>query len=309
MMQHLKRYLTQQKTHRQARQWLTHSNSPDRIAAHCLFLLNRLARRTKSARGPAIYSLKNRLLRHFYERGYCVECTRQSQTLHCWHTREYNEGWEDECYKCEGTGIYRQHHLYRFVFIVAGQRYIWHQPDGLVDWPVTVTSEEVSELGVLPSPPSGLNKEMADLYQATLYEYLREQGADRLPGLISLRDVYRRERQAFTMWRRGAWYDLYRSWRRFVGWLEGQATLKRGDVVRTPYNSEGEVLQVDWIYQWPYSGQFALVELKYAGNVHSRYPVERLTPLNLRPKLYAKVLGWANRLTVMVFSEEDEIPF
>src|SRR3989304_2591679 len=94
-MQYLKQYLKQQKTHREARQWLVYSDA-DKLAAHCLFYLNRIARRTQNhIKKHFIYTCKNHLLRLFYELGYCVDLTQQRQALICWHTRDYNEGWED----------------------------------------------------------------------------------------------------------------------------------------------------------------------------------------------------------------------
>jgi len=88
----------------------------------------------------AIYLLKNHLVRVLYERGYCVAASHAVQEQECWGTWNYDCG--PHCPKCGGTGIYRTYELIRFTFVVNGQRFTWHQPAGLVDWPVEFTKDE-----------------------------------------------------------------------------------------------------------------------------------------------------------------------
>lgn len=88
----------------------------------------------------SIYKLKNHLVRVLYEQGYCVAASHAVQELPCWGTLNYDCG--PHCRKCGGTGVYRRWKLIRFTFVVNGQRFTWHQPAGLVDWPVEFTKEE-----------------------------------------------------------------------------------------------------------------------------------------------------------------------
>lgn len=125
------------------------------VAAQALFRLNHLVKDVwyRDDR-EAIYALKNRLIRHFYARGFCTEVGIHTQTYHCWDcggTGEVDEtdfiGGDFEtrvvaCYKCGGTGIYRQHTLYHFRFEIDGRPFSWHQPAGLVDWPVDTVAHE-----------------------------------------------------------------------------------------------------------------------------------------------------------------------
>ncbi len=159
----------------QVRAWMC-GNGPERTAAHCMYYLNSLAR-YGGRHKFLIYQFKNHLIKLFYEQGLCTQVTLQRQTMECWSCNGTGEFWlGEECWKCGGTGIYRQHYLYRFVFNIHGKRYIWHQPNGLVSWPVAVA---MAGLGTYQSNHSGdiwLNDRVAELYTLTVWEYLRQHG-------------------------------------------------------------------------------------------------------------------------------------
>jgi hypothetical protein len=326
-MKYLKQWFKQAKTHRYARQWLTHIDN-DKLAAHCLFYLNRIARRSSNqARKHFIYTCKNHLLRLFYERGYCVDLTQQRQGLRCWHTRDYNEGYEDYCEKCDNTGWYRLHNLYRFVFVVGGHRYVWHQPESLVTWPVTLTEAEVSEYKEYISEPTGFTTVLGDLYRAVLYQHLLSQGVPRsdLPPVLTLRGALRDEWYWNVQYRfspRRNWSELRywakRKWERFAVWLERQAKLKPGDKARVPVEPFRlvRVKAIKFRYDWPSYEDMYIASVEYLDELitcfdGSKRPatgtwkVDQLTPVSWRVEVAKKLLTVVNK----VRSDEDEIPF
>ncbi len=123
-------------------------------ACQAMFILNRYAgtlsryspETIPGLRKQAIYNLKDLLIQHLYTHGYAVHVREDLQHFSCWAcdgTGEYYTG--AECYKCEGTGVYRSTRLYRFVFCVEGQTYVWHAPVSSVQYPVQVTDQEAGE--------------------------------------------------------------------------------------------------------------------------------------------------------------------
>jgi hypothetical protein len=127
-----------------------------RSACDTMFTLNAWAVRNKGYAARWVYELKNHLVRYLYERGYCVAVTEQTQEIKCWGECVYcyeNEDGESEyeyecgphCRRCGGTGVYKRHVLYRFIFHVGGQTFVWHQPQSLVNWNVTPTDPTVGE--------------------------------------------------------------------------------------------------------------------------------------------------------------------
>lgn len=159
----------------QARAWLAHSDQ-DALAARCAFYLNRQVRR--GPRSPFVqyfYALKNRLVEHFYESGFCEHVSLRVQEMGCWGASH----WQDcglDCPKCGGTGVYGTHYLYKFVFNVSGRTYVWHQPTNLVNIDVGMV-----EMGGKYEARDGgreveLNSEIRELYYCVLYEYLQARG-------------------------------------------------------------------------------------------------------------------------------------
>lgn len=179
----LRLYLHTRHLRFQARAWL-HNNDPDAVAAHCMFHLNRYARTDRDTQ--PIYRLKDHLVRIFYQAGLYRSVRLHRQTLECWACRGTGvsndwDGYEEPCYKCGGTGIYREHMLYSFHFSIAGQHYAWHQPQRLVTWPVKPDFAPIAEyqsprdrytVTLLPKP-------LLQLYAVTVAEYLVLHGVPR----------------------------------------------------------------------------------------------------------------------------------
>jgi hypothetical protein len=246
--------------------------------------------------------------------------TQQRQGLVCWHTRDYNEGWEDYCEKCDNTGWYRLHNLYRFVFEIGGRRYVWHQPESLVTWPVTVTDPDVGEYKEYISEPTGFTTTLGNLYRATLYQYLLGQGISRneLPPVSTLKSALRDEWYWNISWPISRWWYELRWWVKerpewLAYWLEKQAELKVGDMALAPNEPRQlvKILKIGLEDYWPY-GSDRLADCEYTLNGHlpkvATWCVEELQPVGLRVKAAKRLLGVVNRIR-MDGLDEDEIPF
>lgn len=133
-------------------QWIA-NHFGARAAAAAMFELNHATRDMlkRSSTRETIYAAKNLLVRTLYERGYCVRAVQQKQELKCWECNGTggwdnsdmgNECWEP-CYKCDATGVYAEHTLYKFTFRIGKRHYSWHQPTRLVTWDVALTSTDV----------------------------------------------------------------------------------------------------------------------------------------------------------------------
>lgn len=203
-MKYLRAYLDDLATLAAARAWVNHNGLP--LVADCMYHLNRFAPDSYGLRSP-IYTLKNRFIRQLYYLGHCQSAALQIQKLVCracsgtgvdsWHDYE-------ECWKCHGTGIYRIHTLYQFVFDIHGQRYSWHQPERLVDWPVALTTPIKGEYLDNKTSHITLDRDQARLYMAAVYAWLRTQRvpARELPALPSLRYAIRQELYNSTPYQR-----------------------------------------------------------------------------------------------------------
>lgn len=216
-----------------ARQWLDGGN-PDAIAAHCMFHLNHHARRRAAAHKSYYYALKNQLVCHFYQASFCESVTLQVQKLSCWGCDGTGkDSWNDYdvCPRCEGTGVYRQQQLYRFVFRIDGRSYVWHQPDGLVTWPVTLTSDEQGEYherDLSSTVESGITTEIVELYYATVYLYLQRHGYPKPVPSAAVnfwRALYSDWYHLF--WGREWRYNLRRKWRAAGLWLYDMRNMTR----------------------------------------------------------------------------------
>lgn len=170
----LRMYVRKLRLGRQARAWLR-GNGAERTAAYCMFYLNRHARGSGEKK-HLIYQFKNHLVRLFYEQGLCTQTTLQVQQMECWDCNGTGEDCNDNlCMKCGGTGVYRQHQLYRLVFDVQGRRYVWHQPKGLVTFPVRIA---MAGMGEYRAERNGyaLDQKQRELYMMVVWEYLRAHG-------------------------------------------------------------------------------------------------------------------------------------
>ncbi len=166
---------------RQARAWLRTGGLP--VAAQAMDLLNRHARNYASQQ--VIYMLKNRLIGELWSRREVqATVTRQLQRLPChscygtgkWRS-EY-DGHRERCWKCGGSGVYREHWLYLFRFRIGGRTYGWHQPEEILAWRPTWTPVDPEPIYQAPAFSMGnvLNPGARDVLIATVYEYLRSVG-------------------------------------------------------------------------------------------------------------------------------------
>ena len=191
-MASLSHYLYERRRLREASAWLNAND--ETIVATAMYHLNRMA----SGMGyctprERIYELKNHLVRVFYERGYCERVIRQRQTFECWNCNGTgNDDWTERgtCRRCQGTGIYREHVLYCFVFDVNGKRFAWHQPDKLVTWQVIAEWDDTPYEQVR-GRWEHLSSELTTAYEALVYVYLKRHGAKPDVSVSNLRSVLR----------------------------------------------------------------------------------------------------------------------
>lgn len=212
-LQHLRIY-------REARAYVNAND--DRVALDILWTLNHLARANFGDLQYTIYACKHAAIRNLYERGLCVSLTKQTQTQTCWRcdgtgiepyeTYDVEGGW---CLKCGGSGIWAQHALYQFVFEVCGKRYVWHQPEKLVTWPVMVTDETIAEYVPLPIDPLHVYlreypAHLIPIHIAILHAYLRKHGvpADSLPAVTTLWGYARLVFRGMTRRVKNRWHDF-----------------------------------------------------------------------------------------------------
>ncbi len=205
----------------QARRWLG-AGDQDVLAARCAYYLNRVAK-SRGYRSPAsdhFYTLKNLLVEHFYLSGFCTHVSIQIQEMLCWGYRDYGCG--PDCGKCGGTGVYRTHHLYKFVFSISGRTYVWHQPVNLIRFEV----DDV-EMGGKFERRDGrgratLLKSTEELYYCTLFEYLRARGMTDNLSMIAKPDLWRGIRYDVEKWWRHWKFEsgLYHRWKKVERFLD-----------------------------------------------------------------------------------------
>jgi len=197
MRKYFAKYLQQRREHWAARQYVNAND--DRAALDAMFLLNHMAKGSSMGR-ETIYALKNCLVRNLYERGFCVSATLHQQVFICWRCDgtgvDPYGGWDEwddpNCTKCDGTGIYREHTLYQFVFRVCGKTYVWHQPKQYVNWPVTLTDEEVKPFQEVDKRDSlSLPYDLMVIYGFVVRAYLLKHGVSRhdVPHLYGFREI------------------------------------------------------------------------------------------------------------------------
>lgn len=202
------RFLKERRYQREARAWL--SANDERIVASAMYHLNHLARHVYGDKREQIYLAKNRLIEEFYKRGFCERVTVEIQTFECWDCNGTgDDGWsEGFCTKCDGTGIYRQHTLYRFVFNVHGRWFVWHQPARLVTWEVQTEGGVADFRGAVDSPYDDEQHKLAHLYIRLVCAYLRRCGvpANELPRPYGVKQMLREYWHDTYFARRYRWY-------------------------------------------------------------------------------------------------------
>lgn len=229
--QYFRDWVEKERLFAQARRRLEKGNA-DQLAAESMFRLNRAAKGGWSE--SSTYEMKNHLVRILYQKGYCTRVLMAVQTLECWHTRGYMEGWTDHCPKCNGTGVYARHELYHFTFLVGGVRYTWHQPSRLVDWPVTLTGEMMAYDAHEPEEIDVDGWKLAE-DQALVYVYLQQAGVQ-MRAVKPLREAVWND---YLEIKRDVWNWYWMRTRKIRRWLRGKnepwaETLRKvlGDPIR-----------------------------------------------------------------------------
>jgi hypothetical protein len=119
------------------------------LACDYLFNLNRYTKHegcTATLRDK-IYELKNALVKVLYLNGYSSDCHLHQLTLCeklCFGCDGTGFDYDEECGRCDGTGIYLPAKVVRFVafrFLVGDKSFCWHQPEKYVKFKFTTTKE------------------------------------------------------------------------------------------------------------------------------------------------------------------------
>lgn len=190
-MRHLKHFWRDWNYLQQSRAWLL-ANRNSTLPLDAMFHLNHAAKHLTSTPRLVVYGLKNELVKWLYQNGYCVHATQERQTFECWDCGGTGEdGWHDyePCSKCDGTGVYREHLLIRFVFVYQGKRYIWHQPSAYVNWDVQFADTEIHPFKGDSNPVSThLSNAFYNHYIGAVYAFLRLNGVPKknLPTWFNL---------------------------------------------------------------------------------------------------------------------------
>lgn len=195
-------------------------------ACQAMFRVNHYAR-TLSRYSPetipglrkqAIYNLKDLLIQHLYTHSYAAHVQYDLQHFACWAcdgTGEYYTG--AECYKCDGTGVYRSTRLYKFVFQVEGQTYVWHVPASLVRYPVQIAENQIGEYRHERTNDSSWSVPQLRYLFATVLTYLEKTDLrDHIQFEFTLREAlsldwansrlaYLLDDLRYPLWRWGEW--------------------------------------------------------------------------------------------------------
>lgn len=145
--------------------WASHFGSL-LVAAEWMYRLNVFAR-SVGGRHPIIdqiYGLKNALIKYFYQHGYAREVKLHLQKRLCHACDGTGMSWSgNDCWKCDGTGVFAVVRLYAFRFRINGHSFAWHQLEKLIDYPVQLTEAEPSAF-VEPLRRDGAILSMADAW-------------------------------------------------------------------------------------------------------------------------------------------------
>lgn len=174
---YLQRWLTRQRLRREIKRWLRYEG--ERAAAQAMFHLNQHARGSYHGRSE-IYTLKSKLIEHWYYSDRLQSVRLQKQVMVCWgcNGTGVDDEWHDSerCDRCGGTGVYREHFLYVFVFRIEGRAYQWHQPKSVCHYPVFVSEEESPTAYRAGNDYHLLSNGVLSLYLLAVAEYLVNQG-------------------------------------------------------------------------------------------------------------------------------------
>ena len=118
------------------------------MAATAMSVINSLAKGTLSEVSDEIYWAKRKLTKYLYLH-YPTDVQLLKQTLVCkscagtgeYRRYDWDEEWAEECYRCNGTGIYRTVEIVAFTFWIDGVDFRWHMPRTLCDFDVYIPAE------------------------------------------------------------------------------------------------------------------------------------------------------------------------
>lgn len=177
------RYLRHLQLKIEAEQWVNAAKNKDALVAGLMFHLNRYAgaRHGFSNLKRSIYAAKTNLIHHL-SHAYPTKISMKHQVLKCnacTNGRYIGSWFEDECFRCGGTGIYSETNLYEFAINVDGRSYVWHQPASLVWWRAKLDDPFVSEFNGRKSGVDIFDGEIIRLYLFAVDYYLGQLGYKR----------------------------------------------------------------------------------------------------------------------------------
>jgi len=205
------------------------------IAADSMLTLNHFAKGALSAAKDDIYFLKAKMTKHLYTH-YPCDVKLLKQTLKCrscdgtgtyTRTDYYHDiQWEDSCWHCGGTGVYREVEIIAFTFHIGSETISWHQPRGLVDFDVFIPATVGIYEGEKPARfIRDENTENFLLDYLTVWEFLRQQGV--LQSRIGLFRAIRTDLSRI----KAITPVLLRQWANsFADWLIGDKLYERGEL-------------------------------------------------------------------------------
>lgn len=101
-----------------------------------------------------IYELKSLFLQEMFARGHLKPVEMVRQDIQCntcergVYRRYYDDGnisYEDLCWHCNGTGVYKRVLLYAFTVEVGDRKFVWHQVADKVKWNVPLRTDYAME--------------------------------------------------------------------------------------------------------------------------------------------------------------------
>lgn len=153
-----------------------HPNLTDAILA--LSFLNPTARDENNEHRFSIYHLKTHLIRVLYQAGLAESVSLKIQHLACRACRGRGEFYSGICQRCWGTGVRRKINLYEFVFRFGGREFIWHQPEDMILYPVTLTTSEIGNYHAAGQALIRQSEQKVLTNIAVLYLYLASAGVE-----------------------------------------------------------------------------------------------------------------------------------
>lgn len=247
----IRNWKTIQQSHALTHQLNIHRNAYQ--AAIAMKHLNYYANGALGAAKDEIYFLKHKLTKYLYTHYPCdVQLLKQTLKCHsCDGTGTYTRTnyyhdilWEDDCWHCGGTGIYRTVEIIAFTFYINGETIAWHQPRGLVDFDVYLPEIVGVYQGEKPARfIRNDNTENFLLDYLTVWEFLRQQGVlqSRIGLLRAIRTDLSRIKHVAPV--------LLRNWgNKAVDWLIGDRLYEQGELYWFNDDYDDELPDDDYEY-------------------------------------------------------------